>query len=47
MNKPTPGPVKALHRVSDGQWPQSIAETEGTLAMREVARAALAKLESK
>lgn len=39
--------VEALRRIADGQWPSDIAETEGTLAMREVARAALAKLEAK
>ena len=35
--------MDALDRIANGQWPQDIAETEGTLAMRDVARAALAK----
>lgn len=35
--------LDALDRIASGQWPNSIAETEGTLALREVARAAIAK----
>jgi len=37
----------ALRRIADGQWPQTIAETEGTLAMRQVARKAIADYERK
>jgi hypothetical protein len=37
--------LDALRRIADGQWPSSIPETEGTLAMRQVARAAIAKAE--
>jgi hypothetical protein len=38
-----PDMLDALCRIADGQWPDNIAETEGTLAMREVAREAIAK----
>jgi NTP pyrophosphatase (non-canonical NTP hydrolase) len=34
--------LDALCRIRDGQWPQAIPETEGTVVMREVARAAVA-----
>ena len=37
-----PDLLNALRRIADGQWPDSIAETAGTFAMREVARAAIA-----
>lgn len=40
-----PDMLDALKRIADGQWPQSIAETEGTLAMRKVARDAIARVE--
>ena len=42
---PLPDLLEALKRIAEGQWPSSIPETEGTLAMRQVARAAIAKAE--
>lgn len=39
-----PDLLEALRRIADGQWPQSIAETEGTLAMREVAKVAIERM---
>jgi hypothetical protein len=38
-----PDMLEALKRIADGQWDHTIAETSGTLAMREIARAAIAK----
>jgi hypothetical protein len=38
-----PDLLAALERIADGQWPTTIAETPGTLAMREVARTAIRK----
>lgn len=40
-----PAMLDALKRIADGQWPMNIAETEGTLAMREVARKAISMVE--
>ncbi len=38
-----PDLLDALKRIADGQWDNTIAETAGTLAMREIAREAIRK----
>jgi hypothetical protein len=38
-----PDMLDALKRIADGQWDDTIAETTGTLAMREIAREAIRK----
>jgi hypothetical protein len=38
-----PDLMEALERIANGQWDDTIAETPGTLAMREIARAAIRK----